>query len=582
MLWNGQCAVAEYAFDEPASMPRWTLPEETEVVVTEERVVYRDPATLSTGELRWPWPQHLRVQPGNRDSGRSATVTQIQLVCAGPDGSFPALVFAGGDLAAVGDADRLANTLRQAIARYRVEHATELGIPVLQARMLSRLVIGPEFTNFQGGEGQTVTLIGAVSVQRFSAEPQNPWGAAGYAPADASPQPGSAYTQPAGADAYTRPADAYAQPADAYAQPAAADAYAAQPAAADAYVQPAAADAYAVQPAAADAYAAQAAAADAYAAQPADAYAQPTAEHAYAQPADAYAQPTAVDAHAQPTAADAYAQPPAHAAPEPAAYDNSRPGYAAGPYAASAPPIVSGAVPGSSAAAGSAPVVRSAAPAAATPFIVPAPAPTPPPVPGVSSASVHGGSSAFVPGVTSAPPSMSGVASAPSAVPGAASAPPSPSGPTSAGPAPTSPPAGRPAGESWRAQPADEVALHGRPDLDSRAASLAARVADLVSSGAEVDATRPTGETNLSAFLERPVPRSPEPPPYGAPSPTSGAGRGNPTPSPTSGAGWDTSERAESVRRTAARFAGNAARGRGSIPRQDTGEVPSPGNHRQA
>src|SRR5690349_9247602 len=77
VLWSGQCAVAEYAFDEPASMPRWTLPEETEVVVTEERVIYRDPTTLSTGELRWPWPQHLRVQPGNRDSGRSATVTQI-------------------------------------------------------------------------------------------------------------------------------------------------------------------------------------------------------------------------------------------------------------------------------------------------------------------------------------------------------------------------------------------------------------------------------------------------------------------------------------------------------------------------
>ncbi|MFF5293789.1 translation initiation factor 2 [Paractinoplanes globisporus] len=170
VLWTGRCGVAEYAFEEPSSLPRWTLPEETEVAVTEDKVVYRDPSTGATGELLWLFPQHLRVQPGNRDTGRSATVTQIQLVCSGPGGSFPALVFAGGDLATVGDADRLANVLRQAIARYRVEHAAELGIAAPQARMLSRLVIGPEFNNYQGGEGQTVSLLGSASV----IEPQPP------------------------------------------------------------------------------------------------------------------------------------------------------------------------------------------------------------------------------------------------------------------------------------------------------------------------------------------------------------------------------------------------------------------------
>src|SRR4051812_29404744 len=113
VLWSGRCAVAEYAFEEPSSLPRWTLPEETEVVITDHQVIYRDASTGATGDLRWPWPQHVRVQPGNRDSGRSATVTQIQLVCAGPGGTFPALVFAGGDIATVGDADRLANLLRQ-------------------------------------------------------------------------------------------------------------------------------------------------------------------------------------------------------------------------------------------------------------------------------------------------------------------------------------------------------------------------------------------------------------------------------------------------------------------------------------
>jgi hypothetical protein len=170
VLWSGNCAVAEYAFEQPASLPRWTLPEETEIAVTDERVIYRDAATLGTGELRWVWPQHIRVQPGSRDTDRSATATQIQLVCAGPEETFPALVFAGGDLATVGDADRLANLLRQAIARFRVEHASDLGVTAAEARVLSRLVIGPEFSNYQGGEGQTVSLLGALHVQ----EPRQP------------------------------------------------------------------------------------------------------------------------------------------------------------------------------------------------------------------------------------------------------------------------------------------------------------------------------------------------------------------------------------------------------------------------
>ncbi len=174
MLWRGRCAVAEYAFDEASSLPRWTLPEETEVLITDRRVryTYADESTLSSGELFWLWPQHLRVQPGNRDVGRTATVTQIQLVCNGPEGSFPALVFAGGDLATVGDADKVANVLRQAIARFRVENQTEIGVAPVHARMLSRLVIGPEFSNYQGGEGQTVTLLGSVQVP--APEPAEP------------------------------------------------------------------------------------------------------------------------------------------------------------------------------------------------------------------------------------------------------------------------------------------------------------------------------------------------------------------------------------------------------------------------
>ena len=40
VMWRGRCGVAEYAFDEAASLPRWTLPETTDVLVTDHRVLY--------------------------------------------------------------------------------------------------------------------------------------------------------------------------------------------------------------------------------------------------------------------------------------------------------------------------------------------------------------------------------------------------------------------------------------------------------------------------------------------------------------------------------------------------------------
>ncbi len=175
VMWRGCCGVAEYAFDEAASLPRWTLPETTDVLVTDHRVLYaytaEDGQQVRSGELRWLWPQHLRVQPGARSTDRGAAATQIQLVCGGADGTYPALVFAGGDLASVGDADRLANIIRQAIARFRVDNVDKLGLTAGQGRMLSRLLIGPEFRNHQGGDGQTVSLLGAMLVNRPAPAP---------------------------------------------------------------------------------------------------------------------------------------------------------------------------------------------------------------------------------------------------------------------------------------------------------------------------------------------------------------------------------------------------------------------------
>lgn len=166
VMWRGHCGVAEYAFEEAASLPRWTLPEATEVLVTDQRVRYAYQADdqVHTGELRWLWPQHLRVQPGARSTDRGAATTQVQIVCGGTDGGWPALVFAGGELRTVADADRLANTLRQAIARFRVDHADKLGLNPSQTRMLAKLLMAPEFRNHQGGKGQTVSLLGALPV----------------------------------------------------------------------------------------------------------------------------------------------------------------------------------------------------------------------------------------------------------------------------------------------------------------------------------------------------------------------------------------------------------------------------------
>ncbi|MDY7084897.1 MAG: translation initiation factor 2 [Actinomycetota bacterium] len=383
ILWSGHTAVAEYAFDEPASLPRWTLPEQTEVVVTDQRVLYRGPGAGDTGELRWPWPQHLRVQPGNRDTGRQATVTQIQLVCAGPGGTFPALVFAGGDLASVGDADRVANTLRQAIARYRVEHATALGIAPPQVRMLSRLVIGPEFNNFPGGEGQTVSLIGAVSVGTH--EPQS-----------AAPSPSPVFPAASGPTAATWQSPAHAAAAGA---------------------------------------------------------------------------PSHVPGA------------PSHA-PAASPVSGGRPGYAE--VAQHRPPVV-----------------------------VPAPSDIRPPV------DMH----------------------------------------TTADARPETPQRA-----AWSARPADDATLNGHPDLDTRAAELAARVASLVAGGAASPLPEFDNRTNLSAYLD--VPSTTAPRPRSAAEEWAGQ--------------YEAGDRAESVRRTAARFAGNAARRRGTAARHDD-EVGSSGrgSHRQ-
>ncbi len=105
------------------------------------------------------------------------------------------------------------------------------------------------------------------------------------------------------------------------------------------------------------------------------------------------------------------------------------------------------------------------------------------------------------------------------------------------------------------AEPADETIMRGTPDLATRAAELAARVASLVSGETDLERYE-TRTTNLSSYL---------------------SGAASPEDKP--------SARAEQIRRTAARLAANSARDRAIAPRRPADDelgTPSQGNQRNA
>ena len=194
VLWQGHAGVAEESVGEPGAPLRWRLPTSTQVLVTDRRVAYAHllrpavseappvwpphrtlsptgvpaaPQGLASGELRWLWPHELRVRPGTtRAPGREASPAQVVLVCETAGGERPALVFSGGDLAAGPDADRLANLLRRSIAQFRLDNARALELSTPHARMLARLLIGPEFAGHQGGPGRAVSLAAGLWMAR--------------------------------------------------------------------------------------------------------------------------------------------------------------------------------------------------------------------------------------------------------------------------------------------------------------------------------------------------------------------------------------------------------------------------------
>jgi hypothetical protein len=197
VLWQGQASVCEVAGDEPGE--RWSLPPSTQVTVTDRRVAYALPVRpapaappstwpphrtvspigvpavpdgLASGEVRWLWPHELRVRPGparafGRAAGTSdASPAQVMLVCETAGGERPTLVFSGGDLAALSAAEHLANLMRRAIAQFRLDNAATLELSTPHARMLSRLLIGPEFVGQGGGAARSVALAAALWMAR--------------------------------------------------------------------------------------------------------------------------------------------------------------------------------------------------------------------------------------------------------------------------------------------------------------------------------------------------------------------------------------------------------------------------------
>ncbi len=194
VLWQGHAGVGEESVGEPGAPLRWSLPASTQVLVTDRRVAYAHPVRpavsdappawpphrtlsptgvpaapdgLACGEVRWLWPHELRVRPATtRAPGHDAAPAQVVLVCETAGGERPALVFSGGDLATGPHADRLANLLRRSIAQFRLDNARALELSTPHARMLARLLIGPEFAGHQGGPGRTVSLAAGLWMAR--------------------------------------------------------------------------------------------------------------------------------------------------------------------------------------------------------------------------------------------------------------------------------------------------------------------------------------------------------------------------------------------------------------------------------
>jgi hypothetical protein len=367
--------------------------------------------------------------------------------------------------------------------------------------MLSRSVIGPEFNNYQGGEGQTVTLLGSLPVEGpIQTGPAEPTGAA------------PSWDQPGEPAAWA--ADGAGWAAGAPPTPGETADWAAQPGAAPGWDQAAGWQ----RPSEAWEPTTNGTGWEQPAAGP-GAWNQPADDASRVRPAAGRAQPTSEAGWEQPAAADAWAQPTGGATRRQSGDGSGwEEGQAAGQYMEPHP--YADYYGGSGAAA------------------VPAPQPMTPQPPFRPDQAQHQHTAPQQAARQQAMPqqAMPQQAAPQQGAPQQAAPPPMPA----PHPLPMPMPQPLPGGRAVQAPEAEYT------DLASRAADLAARVASLVSAnaGAEQSLERyETQTTNLSAFLSEGEGGYPP-----------GGNNGFPAPADEG--------RAEAARRTAARFAGNSARAR--------------------
>jgi hypothetical protein len=182
VLWQGRAGVSEYRYSEGMDRHdvRWTLPTPADILVTDRRLAYTcrkwdigttEPAVtlrhmvdraraarrrrgiVATGQVRWQWPSRLYVKRG------------ILLIVLGAYRmkGLPALVLSGCQA----DPQQVANTIRAAVARYRLARTGALAIEAAEANALRERIAAPVFST---GLSQASNLPGPLLFGYLTAE----------------------------------------------------------------------------------------------------------------------------------------------------------------------------------------------------------------------------------------------------------------------------------------------------------------------------------------------------------------------------------------------------------------------------
>jgi hypothetical protein len=181
ILWQGRAEIAEYRYSEGMDRHdvRWTLPAACDVTVTDRRLAFtcrrgvavvspdgqlcspftaawrtavrraraatRRGRTLSVGQVRWQWPSRLYVKRG----------VLLLVMGAYRVNGLPTLALSGWRT----DPQPVANTIRAAVARYRLEHTETLGVDPSEASALRERIDAPVFA---AGSSQASNLPGPL------------------------------------------------------------------------------------------------------------------------------------------------------------------------------------------------------------------------------------------------------------------------------------------------------------------------------------------------------------------------------------------------------------------------------------